>query len=65
MCVSSDGYTKCSPQSKICQFDGSLLVDEKVLRLQVSVEDTTRMTKHNALKYLVCVALKGDTRSKI
>lgn len=33
MCVGTDGDPKSSPQTEIGDLDGSLVIDEKVLRL--------------------------------
>ncbi len=55
--VRSDGNPKRPSEAKVGQFDGSLLVDEKVLGLQVPVQHSTRVAEHDALENLVCVAL--------
>ena len=57
MCVGSDGHTKGSSQSKVCQFDHTLCTDEQVLRLQVSMQDAMRMTELNGIENLVDIAL--------
>ena len=39
-------------EAKICNFDASILVDEKILWLHVSVQNSSLMTKQNSLKQL-------------
>lgn len=58
MGVDPNRNTKRSSQAKICQFDYSLVVDQEVLGFQVPVEDSTTVTKVNALQDLIEVALK-------
>ena len=49
MSVGSYWYPKCPPQSKVGQLDGSLLIDEQILWFEVSMQDTSRVTEHDAL----------------
>ncbi len=57
MSVRSHRNTKRSTESKISQLDGALVVDEKVLWLHVSVQNTTCMTEIDTLENLVRVTL--------
>lgn len=59
MGVDPNRNTKGPSETKVCQFDNSLVVDEEVLGFQVPVEDPTTVTEINALQDLVKVALKG------
>ena len=58
MCVGSDWNSKCSTQTKVCQLDCSLLIDEQVLWLEIAMQNTSWVTEHYALKNLICVTLK-------
>lgn len=58
MCVGTNRHTKSPRQAKVCKLDLSLGVDKQVLRFQVSVEDTVRVTKCQTLKKLEQVALQ-------
>lgn len=60
MSVGPQGYPKGSGQSKVSQFDGTQLVDEQILGLQVSVNDPMRMAKVYSLQQLEEVALEGE-----
>ena len=51
--VCSNGDSKCPGQTEISEFDGSFLVDQKVLRLQISVQDSVRVAKFHAGEELV------------
>ncbi len=44
-------------QAEICQFDDAIFVDEKILRLQVSVHNTVSVTESGRLQDLVGEAL--------
>ena len=41
VCVCSNWYSERSAESKVCQFDCSLLVDEQVLWFEVAMEYTS------------------------
>jgi hypothetical protein len=58
MCVGPYWYPESPAQSKISQLDGSLLINEQVLWLEVTMQHTSRVTEYNALENLVRVALK-------
>lgn len=49
MGVCSQWHTKCSRQTKIGQFQITLAVDEKVLRFQVTMQDTVAVAVPNSL----------------
>lgn len=57
MGVDPDGNTEGPGQAKVCQFDDALVINQKVLGLQVAVEDPPSVTEVNALKDLIEVAL--------
>ena len=44
---------ECSSQTKICQLDNSIVLDQQVLRLQVSVQDSMAVTKVNSIAELI------------
>ena len=59
MGVGSYWNPKCPSQAKVCQFYGTLLVNEQVLGLQITMDDPSRMTEYGALENLVRIALTG------
>lgn len=65
MGVDPDRNPKGSCQAKVCQLNDALVVDEKVLRLEVPVKDTTAVAEVYSLQDLVQVALKGTTMIKV
>lgn len=62
--VDPDRDPKGSCQAKVCQFNDTLVVDEKVLGLEVPVEDTTTVTEVYSLQDLIQVALNGTKTHK-
>ena len=50
MSICSHWIVECSSQSKISQFDNSLFVNEKILRLQITVNYSSSMTEIERLK---------------
>ena len=48
MGVGSKGYTEGSSQTKVCKLEVSLAVDEQVLGLEITVEDSVAMAVANA-----------------
>ncbi len=58
MCVGPYWYPESPAQSKVGQLDGSLLINEQVLWLEVAMQHTSRVAEYNALENLVRVALK-------
>lgn len=65
MGVDPDRNPKGSCQAKICQFNDALVVDEKVLGLEVPMKDTTTVTEVYSLQNLVQVALNGTKMIKV
>lgn len=59
MGVDPDGNTKGSSQTKVCQFDNALVVDQQILWFQVTMEHSATVTEVDALQYLVKVALNS------
>lgn len=57
MSVNSDGDSESPSETEVCDLDGTALVNQQVLRLQISMKNTTLMTEQNSLKDLVGVAL--------
>lgn len=57
MGIDPDRNTKGPSQAKVCQFDDSLVVNQQILGLQITMEDSATVTEVNALQYLVKVAL--------
>lgn len=57
MGVGAQGNPEGSSQSKVRQLDGPELVDEQVLRLQISVDDPMTVTEVQSLQQLGEVAL--------
>lgn len=49
VCVDPDRNTKGPSQAKVCKFDNTFVVNQEVLGFQVPVEDSTTVTKVNAL----------------
>lgn len=58
MCVGPHWYSEGPAQSKVSQLDGSLLINEEILWLEIAMQYTSRVTEHNTLENLVCIALK-------
>lgn len=48
MRVGSHGNPKCARQTKVGEFEIIILVDQKVLRLEITVENTMRVTVQEA-----------------
>ena len=44
-------------QTEVCNLDAAVLIDQKILRLQVSVEDPSLVTEQDALQNLKSVRL--------
>ena len=63
MSVNPYRNAKCPSKTKISQLDNSILVNEQILGLQVSVEDSSLVAKQNARKDLVQVALQMKKKS--
>lgn len=57
MGIGAQGNPKGASQSKVSQFDGPKLIDEQVLRLQVSVNDPVGVAEADPLQQLGEVAL--------
>lgn len=55
--VGTHGNPEGSSQSEVSQLDGPKLIDEQVLRLQVSVDDPMAVTEIQPLQQLGQVAL--------
>lgn len=64
MGVNPDRNTEGPGQAKVCQLDHPLVVNQEVLGLQISVEDSTTVTKIDTLQNLVEVALKSEEGKK-
>ena len=60
VCVGTDRDTEGSTQSKVSNFYSSLVIDEKVLWFEITMNDTTCVHEHNALQDLVGVALEKE-----
>ena len=58
MSVNSDRNPKGSCQTKVCNLDGAILVDQQVGWLQVSVQDSSGMAENNGLKTVVNLSRK-------
>lgn len=57
MGVGAQGHPEGSSQSEVSQLDGTQLIDEQILGLQVSVDDPMRVAEIHALQQLEEVAL--------
>lgn len=58
MSINSDWDTERSSEPKICQLDGTIVVYEKVLGFEISVQDTTAVAEKDTVDHLMKVALK-------
>lgn len=58
MGVGAQGHPEGPSQSKVSQLDGSQLIDEQILGLQVSVDDPMRVAEVHPLQHLEEVALE-------
>lgn len=63
MSVDSDRNAKGPRQPEIGQFDDSFVVDQEVLRFQVSVENSAAVAEVNALQDLVQVTLEAHQQT--
>lgn len=54
---SLDGDTKSSGKTEISELDGTILVDQKILGLQVSVNDSSRVAVVDTLEDLIQIRL--------
>lgn len=59
MCVGPDRNAKGPTQTKVRQFDGTISVNQQILRLHVSMQSPALMTEHNPLEDLEGIALQG------
>ena len=57
MSVDPDWNSESPRQSKICQLDGTIFVDQKILWFQIPMQYTTLMAKEHCLDNLIGVAL--------
>ena len=57
MGVCSNRDSKSSTKTKVCQLDCSLVINEEILRFQVTMEDTFGMAECYPFKHLIRVAL--------
>ena len=57
MCVDSDRDPKGTGQSKVRKFDDSVVVDQKVLWFQISVQNAATVTKADSLQNLIKITL--------
>lgn len=48
-----DRNTKSTSQTKVAEFEGTLVVDQKVLRLEIAVQDAVLVTEIDTLEQLV------------
>ena len=57
--------TEGSSQTKVCKFNDSVLVNEEVLGLEITMQNTMRVAVENALEDLVEIGLrKGEEETK-
>lgn len=56
--VSSHGNTEGSGKSKICQFQVVILINEKILRFEVAMQDTMRVAVKESRSELMGKFLK-------
>ena len=61
MGICSHRNAKGSREAKICEFEISLSIDEQVLRLQVAMEDTMRVTVVKTFNELIREFLHART----
>ena len=64
MCVRSDWYAKGTSEAEVGEFNGSLVVNEKVLRFQVAVDNPPRVTENDTFENLICVTLRERERER-
>jgi len=57
-----DGDAEGAGETEVCQLELAFVVDEKVLRLQIAVQDPVGMAEVNALQELVHERFNGDRR---
>lgn len=62
--VGTQGNTKGACKPKVCQLQIARLIDEQVLRLEISVEDTMSVAIVNSTKQLICEFLQWVWRHR-
>ena len=63
--VNSDWDSESSGQSEIRDFDGSVLVDQQILRLQITMNDSVTVKKVYTAQDLPNYVLKTKEKSNI
>ena len=53
MCVRAHGNTKCARQTKVCELQVIVFVDEQILWLEIAVEDAVCMAVKQARRQLM------------
>ena len=64
MGVGAQGHPEGSSQSEVSQLDGPQLIDEQILRLQVSMDDPMRVAEAHPLQQLEEVTLEQRARER-
>jgi hypothetical protein len=64
MGICSHRNAKRSREAKICEFEVIFLVDKQILRLEVAVQDSMRVTVQKAGIELMSEFLRCDSQSK-
>ena len=59
MCVGSDGNAEGPRKPKVGQFDDATGVDEQVLGLEISMQDSVGVAECNTIQHLVDIHLEG------
>ena len=62
MCIDTNRYAERTSQAKVSQLDHSIVAYQKVLRLEVTMQDTMRVAIDNTQANLVQEALQGRNR---
>jgi len=56
--VNSNRDAESSGKTEVSQLDDAVSVDQQVLRFHIAMQHTSRVTKCDALQYLICIALR-------
>lgn len=55
--IRSQGDTECTRQSKICQLEVPLVIDQQVLGFEISMKNASRVAEFDSLDQLVQISL--------
>lgn len=63
MCINTNGNPEGTSQPKVSQFDNAFVVYQQVLRLQVSMKNSSAVAKDYPLQDLIQITLEGKRQT--